>query len=75
MKRVAKAEFVMEAFQRFKKSRQSFAEKKLSKMHQKWSPHPADVVKVNVEATIVGPCRSNSKRTVVKLEITISKSY
>ena len=46
---VVKAELVMDAFKKFKKSGQSFAEKKLSKMHQKWSPLPAHVVKAQVD--------------------------
>ncbi|GAY68993.1 hypothetical protein CUMW_268560 [Citrus unshiu] len=42
----------MDAIKRLKKSRQSFAENKLSKMHQKWSSLPPHVVKVQVDVAI-----------------------
>ena len=66
---VVKAELVMDAFKKFKKSGQSFAEKKLSKMHQKWSPLPAHVFKVHVDATI------RYDENIVGLEVVIKDSY
>ena len=48
---VAKVD-MMDAIKRLKKSRQSFVENKLSKTHQKWSPFPAHVVKVQADVAI-----------------------
>ena len=64
---VAKAE-LMDAFKRLKKSGQNFAEKKLSKMHQKWSPLPAHVVKAHVDAAF--RCNEN----IAELGVVVSDS-
>ncbi|GAY67845.1 hypothetical protein CUMW_259690 [Citrus unshiu] len=65
---VVKAELVIDAFKKFKKFGQSFAEKKLSKVHQKWSPLPAHVVKVYVDPTI------RYDENIIGLEVVIKDS-